>query len=581
MRDIAHVSDDSPRASRSRRGKQPQRDEPRSIRGQARRPFHGYLLAFVACALFIGSTVGTPAQPASSPQATPASEPTDPFGRTTPRGTITGLNLAVHKEDFVSAALYMQLTPSLRKKAEQLARDLTALIDHYYVDPITSISGAPEGRTIDGLPLDRERVALKMGKDESFDVILVRIKDPQSGFIWLISSQTLNDVPKVEGTAEERWFEAFLPPALKDKKFLGISAARWAMWAATLLVPPFVLWLITALIMTGVRTVVSDGTSRRLIDSWYGGLRRPVLWLVALSLHLACVPLFGFALRTRLVYTRVVLIAVVTAVAWLFWRLMALSLKHLRIVAEREKRTGVQSLLLLTERVGKVVVVLVTVFALLTIAGVDTSTALAGVGLGGVAVALGAQKTVENLLGGVFLLSDRALAVGDTCSISNRVGTVEDVTLRSVRLRTAEQTLLSVPAGILSQSSLENLTSRTKILLQNTLRVRYGSTTSQLRQILTGIRDLLDKHPSLEAASARIRLVNFGERAIELELFAYVLTSNWVEFLTVREELLLQVAAIIEESGTAFAQPSVVLEEATGVMPEGGLTEHGAANPIA
>jgi MscS family membrane protein len=230
----------------------------------------------------------------------------------------------------------------------------------------------------------------------------------------------------------------------------------------------------------------------------------------------------------------------------------------------------VQSLLLLAERVSKVVVVLVAVFALLTIAGVDTSTALAGVGLGGVAVALGAQKTVENLLGGVFLLTDRALAVGDTCSISNRVGVVEDVTLRSVRLRTTEQTLLSVPAGILSQSSLENLTSRTKILVQTTLRLRYGSTTRQLRQVLSGIRTLLDAHPGIETASARIRLVDFGMRAIELELFAYVTTSDWLEFLAVREELLLQVASLIEESGTEFAQPTLVYHETGTALPAPG-----------
>jgi MscS family membrane protein len=276
-----------------------------------------------------------------------------------------------------------------------------------------------------------------------------------------------------------------------------------------------------------------------------------------------------------------VLVALVITIAWLLWRLMALSLKHFRLIAERGHHTGVASLLLLSERVGKVVVVLVAIFVVLSIAGVDTSTALAGVGLTGVAVALGAQKTVENLLGGVFLLTDRALAVGDTCSISNRVGTVEDVTLRSVRLRTPEQTLLMIPAGILAQSSLENLTSRTKILLQSMLRVRYGSTTSQLRQILTGVRELIEKHPGVETASARIRLVGFGEQAIELELFAYVLTTDWVEFLTVREELLLQIAAIIEESGTEFAQPNVLYDRSSHDGTSGdGVSERDASRIV-
>ena len=165
---------------------------------------------------------------------------------------------------------------------------------------------------------------------------------------------------------------------------------------------------------------------------------------------------------------------------------------------------------------------LLALLLILAALGVDTKTALAGLGIGGVAVALGAQKTVENLLGGVFLLTDRALAVGDFCSISNRLGTVEDITLRSVRLRTLEQTLLSIPAGVLSQTGVENFSTRGKILVQATLRLRYGSTADQLKQILERTRKLLAAHADLEPESARIRLVNFGVSAIEIELFAYV-----------------------------------------------------------
>ena len=163
---------------------------------------------------------------------------------------------------------------------------------------------------------------------------------------------------------------------------------------------------------------------------------------------------------------------------------------------------------------------------------------------------------MENLLGGVFLLSDRALAVGDTCSVSNRVGVVEDVTLRSVRIRTMEQTLLSVPAGILAQSNVENFATRRKILAKTILRVRYGTTAEQLGSMLIAIRRLLTENPMIETETSRVRLVDFGDRAVEFELFAYVLTSDFLEFLAVREDLLLQVAAIVESSGSGFAQPT-------------------------
>src|SRR5690606_27898249 len=177
-------------------------------------------------------------------------------------------------------------------------------------------------------------------------------------------------------------------------------------------------------------------------------------------------------------------------------------------------------------------------------------TALAGLGIVGVALALGAQRTVENLLGGLFLLGDRALAVGDFCSLSGRLGWVEDVTLRSVRLRTLDQSLVSIPAGVLAQSGIENFATRRKVLAQGILRLQYGTSVAQLERILAGIRKLLGESPNVEPGTSRIRLVDFGREAIELELFAYLLTADMPEFLAMREKLLLDIAAVVEAEGS-------------------------------
>jgi len=183
----------------------------------------------------------------------------------------------------------------------------------------------------------------------------------------------------------------------------------------------------------------------------------------------------------------------------------------------------------------------------------DTRTALAGLGIGGIALALGAQKTVENLLGGILLLSDKAIAIGDFCSISNRFGVVEDITLRSVRLRTLDRTLVSIPAGVLAQAGIENFATREKILAQSLLRLRYGTSVEQVTRILDGVRKILDESPNLESTTSRIRLVNFGAEAIELEVFAYVLTADFARFLELREELLLRIASVIEAAGSGLA----------------------------
>ena len=233
--------------------------------------------------------------------------------------------------------------------------------------------------------------------------------------------------------------------------------------------------------------------------------------------------------------------------------LVLLASQRARRLAIEKDRTGTESLVLLGERLLRALVVLVAVFAILAIVGVDTKTALAGLGIGGIALALGARRTVENLLGGILLLSDKALAIGDFCSISNRVGVVEDITLRSVRLRTLDRTLVSIPAGALAQSGIENFATREKILAQSTLRVRYGTSVEQVTRILAGIRKVLDDSSNVESETSRVRLVNFGAEAIELEVFAYVLTADFNRFLELREELLLRIASVVEAAGSGFA----------------------------
>jgi MscS family membrane protein len=281
-------------------------------------------------------------------------------------------------------------------------------------------------------------------------------------------------------------------------------------------------------------------------------------------------PFLGFPLRFRLGYARVLLVAAVLTFTWLVIRLCTLTFAYARLLIMRHGLAGTRSFMHFGERVFKLVVLMVAVFALLSIAGVNTTAALAGVGIGGIAVAFGAQKSVENLLGGVFLLADKAIAVGDYCRISNRLGWVEDVTLRSVRLRTLERTLLSIPAGALSQDNVENFATRDKILIQTVLRLRYGTTTEQIQTILERVRGLLADHPQVEHDGARIGLTDFGKWALELELFAYVLTNDFAVFMAVRERLLMDIAAIVESAGSGFALPAELSEPAgNGGLPAG------------
>jgi MscS family membrane protein len=167
-------------------------------------------------------------------------------------------------------------------------------------------------------------------------------------------------------------------------------------------------------------------------------------------------------------------------------------------------------------------------------------TTLAGLGIGGLALALGAQKSLENLLGWVSLLMDKALQVGNFCKIGNQVGTVEDIGLRSIKLRTLDQSLLVVPNGSLAQMQFENFGPRRKCLINQHFTLRIETRVEQLRLMLDRVQSMLDQQPAIETGSSRIRVANFAGAAFELKLWAYAATADWAAFTVIRQDVILK-----------------------------------------
>ena len=184
---------------------------------------------------------------------------------------------------------------------------------------------------------------------------------------------------------------------------------------------------------------------------------------------------------------------------------------------------------------------------------------VAGLGVGGLAIALAAQPTMENLIGGLSLFADKPIRVGDVCRYGSDEGTVEAIGIRSTRIRGRDRTLTTMPNAVLSKMPLVSLSQRDQMLIQSVIGVRYETSPDQLRYLLVRIREALLSHPKIQTDSVRIRFVDFGASSLDIELFAYVKTTNRAEFLSVREELFLRVMDIVNESGTGFAFPSQTL----------------------
>jgi MscS family membrane protein len=205
-------------------------------------------------------------------------------------------------------------------------------------------------------------------------------------------------------------------------------------------------------------------------------------------------------------------------------------------------------------------IVVVTVIAVLAMQrlGVPVAGLIAGVGVGGLAIALAAQGTLENFIGGIILYADQPVKVGDFCKFGDRLGVVEDVGLRSVKIRTPDRTIVTVPNADFAKLQLENLAERDRILLRENLRLEYGTTRKQLQDVMSELESMLQDHGRIAEEPLRVRFIGFGEYYLEVELYAYAMTDAWADFLEIREDVLMKIMDIIERSGTRLALPTEV-----------------------
>jgi MscS family membrane protein len=223
----------------------------------------------------------------------------------------------------------------------------------------------------------------------------------------------------------------------------------------------------------------------------------------------------------------------------------------------RTQRRGGESILILTQRLTRVVMLItVLVAALAMLSPVLRCRAQPASSSRLTQIALAAQKTLENLIGGISLLMDKAIRVGDFCQIGDQLGTVEDIGLRSLKLRTLDGNLSVVPNGSLAQMQFLNMARRSKLLINQKFSLRIETQVEQLRFVLDRVQSMLNEHPRIEIGTSRIRVADFAGAAFDLELFAYGKTGDWAELTAIRQDVILKIAEIVEAAGTRLAAPT-------------------------
>lgn len=483
--------------------------------------------------------------------------PVDEFGRGSPRGAVKGYLDACEDGDYEKAANYLDLR-QIADEGPILARKLLVVLSRtLWIDP-ESLSENQRGTSNDGLPAYRDRIGTIDTQGGKVDILLQRVPRGDGVSIWKFAGVTVVQVPVLYEEFGYGTLESLLPQIFFEVQFIGIQLWQWIALLILVLVAAVVSWLAAVVILRVFQPLLARTKAfldDRLMEVSVGPIR---LAIGALIFRAGILPL-GLDMEAVSFLSALLGANFILAVTWLLVRVSDVLSSAIEERLVERGQVSATALVPPGRKVVKVIILILAFVAILDTFGFNVTASLAGLGVGGIAVALADQKTIENLFGGVTLYADKPVRVGDYCRFGDQIGTVEEIGIRSTRVRTLDRTLITIPNSTFSSMQLENFTKRDRIRLFTIIGVRYETTPDQMRYILVEIRKLLYSHERVLDDPARIRFINFGAHSLDLEIFAYVDTSDWGEFLGIREDIFLRIMDIIEASGSGFAFPSQTL----------------------
>ncbi|WP_420133702.1 mechanosensitive ion channel family protein, partial [Rhodopseudomonas sp.] len=425
------------------------------------------------------------------------------------------------------------------------------------VFPRLRLTTYPAGVGAAGLPPDQDKFGAVRTTSGSVDLIAQRVEDKDGNKIWLVSTRTVAELPSLSRTVISSMVDRLLPYSLRDDyRFAGVPVGHWLAVLVLAVVSFLLVWAIISSLLWVVFRLRNrqDSRLRKVLSASAFPIRLFfTVWMLRVTMVLA-----GVSIVARQHMSSVTEILGWIALSWIVWRVVDALGEFTIARMTLRGRLSMLSAVTFIRRVVKFALVAFAAIAGLNALGYNVTAGLAALGIGGIAIALGAQKTIEHLVGSLTLVTDQPMRVGDFCKFGETMGTIEDIGMRSTRIRTLDRTLITVPNGTLAALPIENFSRRDKFWYHPTLDLRYETTPDQLRTLMTSMREMLLDHPKVDSPG-RVRMIGFGPNSLKVEIFSYVHAVDMDEFLEVQEELSLRLMELVEAAGTGFALNSQTL----------------------
>ena len=477
----------------------------------------------------------------------------DSFGRDTPRHTVQGFIKALGDNDYLLASNYLNLSKS--DNPTTVVRQFKQALDAGgRFQPDLQINNTPEGNLSDQLPPSQENVGVINVGDKSVPLVLERVASKQGEQYWQFSNDTLSSIPEVIENYQPTLVSRYTIDSLDGKKLFGYQIsdilAALAIIVSSFIFTYIVVWLLYYLL--------------KLIYPRLRGETLPLpnnvilpLTVVITALILAEVMVYaGISVTLREPIKRFTDIASWVATTWLLLRVIDSIFTRAVNLSYKKNYTERVSILGLMRKVVKALLLIFAVIVIFGNLGFDLTTGIAALGVGGLALALGAQKTIENLVGSVVVVADSPVRIGDYCSFGNQAGTVIDIGIRSSRVRTLNRTIVTVPNSDFSSMQIENYTSRDMFHFLHNLYIKRNADIDVVFKMVKKLDQFLDEHELTNQEWNQANISELRQDCYVIQLRAYINAVDSIEFYRKQDDLLVDVLTLVKKYDVEHALPT-------------------------
>jgi len=481
--------------------------------------------------------------------------PRDEYNRGTPRSSVEGFVAATRDGKFEKAAQYLDLRNlPIWIDADEgpiLARKLKIIMDKAFWMDLELVSTDPDGAQNDGLPFNRDLLDRIKTPYKTVDILLQHVPREDGVYIWKFSNRTVAEIPLLYDHFGYSPYEEKLRKLLPDITFLGWQSWQWLEFL--ILLPLAFLAALVPTWFAGFLLRRQETEMKRRVGQFITGVVRIILWLLLIRIG---VQIIGPSMTMRTVMN----VGTLTTIAfiWAAMRFMDLGFDWWMSRLRKSGRESTIVLLNPTKTVFKTVIVIIGIVVWLDNIGYDVATLLAGLGVGGIAVALAAQDTLKNFLGSIIVLLDKPYQVGQRIVIKGHDGVVEEIGLRStkIRLLTGHQT--TVPNEQMAGSDIENIGRRPHIRRLTNIALPYNTPLDKVQKAVDIIRSALDNHEGMDPDfPPRVYFNEFNPASLNVIVFYWYHPPNYWDFLDFNQRLNMQIMQEFEKEGIKFAFPTI------------------------